>query len=205
MCSCSKEQPAEDSCWDGAGMEPSGSAQLCCLLAGAGRAVPCQTEGLRHKQLVSFGSTLGRREITTGCSGIPQPWLHPLPAPTALGLSTMQGAGAVHSWGDAPEPGRRDTFHPCSQRFPGGRRCLPPLCNPRIPLCPPSTVGPGVLCCRSLARVGGHWERLLVYPGRVSQSTPVSSERKCWRTSASVRQLWPRPPCRCHWRGSWSR
>lgn len=34
------------------GMEPSSSAQLCCLLAGAGRAVPCQTEGLCHKQLV---------------------------------------------------------------------------------------------------------------------------------------------------------
>lgn len=93
-------------------MEPSSSAQLCCLLAGAGRAVPCQTEGLRHNQLVSFGSVLGRREITTGCSGIPQPWFHPLPAPSTLGLPTTQGAGGRALLGDVPEPGRRDSSIP---------------------------------------------------------------------------------------------
>jgi len=56
-----------------AGMEPSSSAWLCCLLAVTGHAEPflCQIEGLYHEQLAKLGSTLGRREIAAGCCGIP--------------------------------------------------------------------------------------------------------------------------------------
>lgn len=70
------------------GMEPSSSAQLCCLLAGAGRAVPCQTEGPCHKQLVSFGSILAgeksqQRAALASLSPGSIPW----------GLPTLQGLG----------------------------------------------------------------------------------------------------------------
>lgn len=94
-------------------MEPSGSAQLCCLLAVMGHTELFlrQIEGLRHKQLARLGSTLGRREIAAGCSGIPLPWSHPLPDPAVWGSPPRRGLGAVHSQGDVLEPGRRDSFH----------------------------------------------------------------------------------------------
>lgn len=147
-------------------MEPSGSAQLCCLLAVTGHAELFlrQIEGLHHKQLARLGSTSGRREIAEGCSGIPLPQSHPLLSPlrremvwcTTKVTCCSQTEGTVST--------------PAVPKASWWQLQLPPPCQPR-------TSSPYTLSAQRdlvphdphLGSVGGHPELLLVHPGHASQ------------------------------------
>lgn len=151
-------------------MEPSGSAQLCCLLAVTGHAELFlhQLEGLHHKQLARLGSASGRREIAEGCSGIPVPQSHPLPSPPHRELvrCTSRVTCCSQTQGTASTP--------AVPKASWWQLQLPPPCPPRTSslytLSAQRDLVPHVCC---LGRVGEHRESLLVHPGHTSQGVLV--------------------------------